>query len=299
MTEQGYTDNDLPFMQAALARWIATAGAQLYCHVGDVPHRMYNGLRGRYPLDELVRLWRDGDQIIAFGMVYPHEPAFEVFLAPDHRGGDLERAALRWGHETAVARNDSDEGVIRADRTAHDTVREALLLELGYEEDGPYITLNTQTIPDDIPEPTLPDGYRFGSGLDDPDGGKLADVHSGAFDSDWTAAIYREQVMHKPGYDPARELVIIAPDGRFAAFTVTWHDAVNKTGLFEPVGTHKEFQRQGLARALLYHGLRDMRSHGMTSAMVGNEADEEGPAALYQGVGFTPLTQIIDYQRAI
>ena len=50
--------DDLAAMQSALAAWIHDAGMCGYCHVGDVPHRIFNGLRGRYPIEDMVWLWR-------------------------------------------------------------------------------------------------------------------------------------------------------------------------------------------------------------------------------------------------
>ena len=54
--------------------------------------------------------------------------------------------------------------------------------------------------------------------------------------------------MESPGYEPERELVIQAPDGTFVAFTVIRYDPLNSTGLFEPVGTHKDYRRRGFGQ---------------------------------------------------
>lgn len=56
--------DDIAVMQAAHARWIAE-GADSDMHVGDIPHRLYNGLCGRYYLDDVVRVWKQADKIIA------------------------------------------------------------------------------------------------------------------------------------------------------------------------------------------------------------------------------------------
>ena len=65
---------------------------------------------------------------------------------------------------------------------------------------------------DDIPEPELPEGFiiRAATGVEEAD--KLAAVHNGGFGTGWDADAYRK-VMESPGYDPARELVVVAPDG--------------------------------------------------------------------------------------
>ena len=67
-------------------------------------------------------------------------------------------------------------------------------------------------------------------------------------------------------------VALAAPDGQVAAFTVIWLDDRNRCALFEPVGTHPAFQRRGLARALMLHGLRVMAAAGMTRAVVEHDA---------------------------
>lgn len=98
-------------------------------------------------------------------------------------------------------------------------------------------------------------GFSFRSARGMEEAAALTAVHNGAFGSIWTPELYR-YVMQSPGYAPERELVIQAPDGTFAAFTVTWHDPLNRMGLFEPVGVHRDFQRRGFGRALMLYGLQ-------------------------------------------
>jgi ribosomal protein S18 acetylase RimI-like enzyme len=137
--------------------------------------------------------------------------------------------------------------------------------------------------------PPLPAGFSLRTAAGVHEAEALAAVHAGSFGSQWTTAQYA-RVMESPGYAAEREFVVVAPDGRFAAFTVTWHDPLNRLGYFEPVGTHADFRRMGLARAMLIHAMHAMRAAGMTHASVVHESAQENPgsAALYAGLGFTP-----------
>ena len=99
--------------------------------------------------------------------------------------------------------------------------------------------------------------------------------------------------------ESAREFVVETSDGGFAAFTLTWHDHVNRTGHFEPVGTHGDHRRKGLARALLMFGLRAMAEAGMAFAIVGNLGDNNASRALYLGAGFEPWHLIDSYTKPI
>jgi ribosomal protein S18 acetylase RimI-like enzyme len=142
----------------------------------------------------------------------------------------------------------------------------------------------------------LPPGYVTRAVVGPEDAAALAAVHSGSFGSDWTAEKYA-WLMTTPGYDPARELVVVAPDGSFAAFTVTWFDHVNGTGYFEPVGTHADHRRLGLGRALLNAGMQRMAKAGLTTALVMHEADNEGSMRLYADAGFRPIERIDVWTR--
>lgn len=89
----------------------------------------------------------------------------------------------------------------------------------------------------------MPAGFLLrGARLADAD--QLADARNHSFEEDWTGHQYRSVVMTKPGYQPEREIVAEAPDGRIAAFAVYWVDERNRVGHFEPVGTHHDFRRR-------------------------------------------------------
>ncbi|MGZ6368161.1 MAG: GNAT family N-acetyltransferase, partial [Ktedonobacteraceae bacterium] len=75
----------------------------------------------------------------------------------------------------------------------------------------------------------------------------------------------------------------------------------SKSGLFEPVGCHKDFQRLGLTRALMYEGMRRMIAQGMTMAIVLHQPEQENPAsaALYRSAGFSLRYTITEYRKNI
>ena len=85
-----------------------------------------------------------------------------------------------------------------------------------------------------------------------------------------------------PLYRPDLDLVAIAPMGEVAAFTTIWYDEATGCGEFEPVGTVAEHQRRGLAKALMFEGMRRLHQLGATQCMVtGGSAHANG---LYQAV---------------
>ena len=103
--------------------------------------------------------------------------------------------------------------------------------------------------------------------------------------------------MEKPGYNRESEIVAEAPDGRIAAFAVYWEDQLNRTGHFEPVGTHSAFRRRGLAKAIMLHAMSQMASHGMLVVTVNHAADNAAARALYRSIGFRKSFETFGFRR--
>ena len=113
-----------------------------------------------------------------------------------------------------------------------------------------------------------------------------------------TEQIY-EGLRQAPGYIPELDLVVGGPDGRFAAFCLCWIDPVNRIGEFEPVGTHPDFRRQGLAKAVLFAGLQRMKAFGAEQAFVLCRGDNQAAATLYQSLGFKAVNREYDYAKKL
>ena len=93
-----------------------------------------------------------------------------------------------------------------------------------------------------------------------------------------------------PGYAEEGDLVVEAPDGSFAAFTMVWWSQDAGVGEFEPVGTHPDHQRRGLGRAVNLAGLHRLRDLGAIDALVFSRTTNAASEALYRSVGFEAIT---------
>lgn len=85
-------------------------------------------------------------------------------------------------------------------------------------------------------------------------------------------------------YDPSLDLAIDTDDGVNAGYSLYWFDPVTKIGLVEPVRVNNDFQRRGLARAMVAQGLNRLVEKGAERLKVSWETEAAG--ALYLGVGF-------------
>ncbi|GAA3759982.1 hypothetical protein GCM10022225_51890 [Plantactinospora mayteni] len=290
-----YSDGDLPRLAQTFASWIAEAGRCGYDHVGEVPHRIYENLRGR-PVGELVQLWESGDEIVGLAINLRFGAAFDVFTAPALRGTAAEVEMLRTAYQTTARAMTAGEPYVLTDVFDCDSTRIRLLTELGFARFRTWDDVTARVLAGPVDEPVTPEGFVLRTArLADAD--QLARARNSAFDADWTAELYRSAVMTRPGYDPEREIVAEAPDGRIAAFTVYWLDGRNRVGHFEPVGTHRDFHRRGLARAVMLTATHRMRAAGMTTVTVNYTADNLPAAALYASLGFRREHQTLGFRR--
>jgi ribosomal protein S18 acetylase RimI-like enzyme len=280
---------DLALLQDFNSAAIAVTDHCGYLHPGDIPHHIYNG-NMYYDPAEILTIWEDDEGVAAWLLVGPRHKSNDAQVRPDLSGSDLEREMLDYGEDRLVElmrRYDIESEFIYADAFRGDSARAELLLASGWQvgDELPYVLNRTEI--GSVDAPSLPDGYLFRSAAGVEDAAALADIHNASFSPKWTPETYRK-VMESPGYAPERELVVQGPDGGFVAFTVTWHDHLNRMGLFEPVGTHKDYRRRGFGRALMLYGLQQMAAAGMRYASVAHFGDNDAARGLYHDCGFRP-----------
>lgn len=168
----------------------------------------------------------------------------------------------------------------------------------GYETDpaslgdtGSWTQLNERDLTD-VEQRVLPEGFRFRT-ADEAGPRAAVQAHLDA----WAPTTYThenyQRVRQTAPYRGDLHILVEAPDGTMAASTIMWLDEANRTAEFEPVGTHPDYRRPGLARAMLLHGMQLARAAGathMTVACLGAPGHPEA-RGLYYGVGFRELTR--------
>ena len=292
--------DDLYRAQAALMHWVREAGHCNYLHKGDVGHRLFNSCAQYDPAD-VMRYWLDDSgEICAFAVLYLPLGAFDLQVAPAlWLSGDhieifeyCERETLR-----LAERNGKRVKEIKIELDDCDLAYIAFVQARGYTLAKRGFTLTRHDLKA-LPEAPLPRGFRFQQATAE-DAAQLADVHNHSFTSKWNAESYGK-VFRAPHME--YEFVVVAPDGRFAAFTNVWVDDVNRSLLFEPVGAHSDFRRRGLGKALMVHVLERMiAERGIKRAYVCHAPPEKNPAssALYASVGFKKQHEIHEYSKSV
>src|SRR5262245_2209351 len=96
-------------------------------------------------------------------------------------------------------------------------------------------------------------------------------------------------------YDPWLDLAVESDDGTSAGYSLYWFDPVTLVGLVEPMRVEEQYQRRGLAQAMLAAGLERLAERGAERLKVGYST--EPARALYEGMGFRTTTTDTTYSR--
>ena len=96
-------------------------------------------------------------------------------------------------------------------------------------------------------------------------------------------------------YDAGLDLVVETAEGQVAGYSLYWFDPTTKVGLVEPVRVEDEFQRRGLASAMLTAGIERLVARGAERVKV--SYGSEAAAGTYRGVGFQPTSTTTWYRQ--
>lgn len=187
-----------------------------------------------------------------------------------------------------------------ADVQAH-----AIVAAHGYQFDaeagsdsGSWVQFNVRDLMD-VPEPVPPEGFRFRTAADVPVAAAVRAHRDAWHPFSLTEAAF-ERVQRTWPYRADLHPLIEAPDGTLAATAIIWLDEATQTAEFEPVGTHRDFRRQGLGTALQLYGMHLARAAGANRMLVACLGAPAHPAArnLYYGVGFRAFTRDLPQIKA-
>ena len=240
-----------------------------------------------------IRIWEEMDdkstpsrKIVA--LANP-ESLNDYFIQIDPAYSFLEREIFIWieRHCLEKKRNPNKKEKIRIHTIEGNSVRELLLSELGYKkgEASMYLRLRPVDLP--IPDVGCPESYEIRSVKGKSDYDQLASITRLVFGhGEWFNAQVYEGITRCSFYKKDLDLVAIAPDGTFASFCTFRMDPISRITNLEPVGTHPSHRRLGLAKTLIFEGLRRATRYNPALFYVGG-ANTPAANRLYDSVGYT------------
>ncbi|MEP6977054.1 MAG: GNAT family N-acetyltransferase [Thermoleophilia bacterium] len=268
---------DLRLMQDLTAECWRLEGPYVAATIGDLPWWMYQHLN---KLDEArVRLWLEGGRCVAWGWA---EGGLIFMVHPEHREriGDV----LDWAEEDKVT------------ALEHDTASIEVLGARSYEvDDSRWFDHMTRSL-DDLPEPRVHDGYVLRAVRGEEELVARTKSHRAAWEPSRVVPESYVQVMRAWPYRAELDWVAVAPDGTFAANCLCWLDAQNRIVELEPVGTHPDHRRRGLAAAVCLAALQAARAAGAETGLV-YPVNGLPAAALYESIGFRTISRHLTFRK--
>jgi ribosomal protein S18 acetylase RimI-like enzyme len=223
-------------------------------------------------------LWLDmAGQPVGFSILMEGETyaslVFEV------RGEDraVYNEILQWGQRTCARVYHGESPDLSANALDEQSERIAALRGAGFDLLPEEVHYYERDLHRPIPEPQLPAGYRLRQLAGEGEVEDWVALHRAAFGTENMTPAFKRAMMALPDYDPRLDLVAVAPNGQLAAYVNASIDreanalAGLKTGFTDPVATHPNHQRRGLARALLLAQMAALKARGMDTARLATE----------------------------
>ena len=233
-----------------------------------------------------AHMWETSDGVL-IAYAWPEQTYMNLMVHPSHR--ELLEPILAWAEERIQNRAT---GPTELTTEAVDSDREhiGVLKSRGYTPTSQSRDWRIRTLETASPTVDPPTGKTIRHRVSPEDLEKRASL---------TEHPYAVHLVRAPTYRPELNLVVIAPDGRFAAFCTAWLDEQNRVGVFEPVECLPEFRRRGLTRAMMSEGMRRLKGLGAAEACIVNRSDNIPARKLYELLGFQAVGRITEWRKSL
>jgi len=259
------------------------------------------------PVQDNTRLWFDtAGRVVGFALVDHYDNLwFEFDQQATHP--DIELEIVDWG--VACIRHAMEEGrpgsALDAGCGSDDTARISLLERHGFVRQEISSLHMVRPLDEPIPTPQVPVGFTVRHVAGEKEAEALVALHRAAFGTENMTVAERLAMMRGREYDAALDLLAVAPDGRLAAYCMCSisQEENERTGRNEgytdPVATHPDFRRRGLARALLLTGLSELKRRAVDTAVLGTGSDNPAMLRTAQAVGFRVQSTTLWFSKPV
>jgi ribosomal protein S18 acetylase RimI-like enzyme len=295
---------DFEAMLALLQAGRAAHHGCYYVHSGDLSWWLFYSEADANPWQH-VYVWEGEGRdaaLMGWALLSPRWRTFDVFVHPSILGAPQARAMTDWaaGRIAGIVRQSGGKDIRSMWIAEGDAEQIAHLKISGFTQRGGSLLQYQRRLEERIDSPEIPSGFYVRRLAGEAEAPLRAEASHTAFESEMPMQRYLERYtafMRSPVYRPEMDLVAVAPDGRAAAFCIAWLDLTNRVGLFEPVGTHPEFRRMGLGKAVLAEGMRRMMAYGMQTVIVCAEEDNPTAQNLYRSAGFEVEQRLLTFAK--
>jgi ribosomal protein S18 acetylase RimI-like enzyme len=149
---------------------------------------------------------------------------------------------------------------------------------------------------DDLPEPRVHKDYELRPVRGEEELVARTESHRAAWEPSRVVPESYLQVMRAWPYRAELDWVAVARDGTFAANCLCWLDEANRVVEMEPVGTHPDHRRRGLAAAVCLAALQAASEAGADTGLV-YPVNGLPAATLYESIGFRAISRHLTFRK--
>lgn len=294
--------SDLQAM-VALCQSLRQNGQMIYPIAADLYEELADPL-----VQASARIWEDHrQQAVGFAYVNRYQNLVDAFdarlLTPD-----LAAELVAWAVAAMQRRNQETGETQTLDASAleSDLQRISFLERHGFKRQAESSLLYACALDGEIPSPALPEGFTIRPLQGEDELEAYVALHRAAFGTGNMSIEYRQAIMHAPDYIPELDLVAVAPDGELAGFCVCQvfpddspRAGGRKEGWTDPLGTHPDYRRRGLAKALILTGMRLLKGRGMDQVLLGTSSENLAMQSLAKALGFQVATNTLWFCKPI
>ncbi|MCB8959981.1 MAG: GNAT family N-acetyltransferase [Ardenticatenales bacterium] len=248
-----------------------------------------------------TRLWYAAGQLIAFAFVDDYNNLrFEI--RDEAVSAPLQTEIVDWGVTVMGARQALTGRIATLDAAvpAGNGWQIAMLERHGFARLDFRSLRYARALDIPIQPQPLPAGFTLRPVTGEPEVEALVALHRAAFGTDNMTVEARLAMMRVPGYMPELDLLVVAPNGSLAAFCVCGvEDAAGQVGYTDPIGTHPDFQRRGLASAVVTAGLQALQARGVTAAELGTSSQNLAMQQLASHLGFRLVAEKLWFSKPL
>jgi GNAT superfamily N-acetyltransferase len=292
LTERGFhMPRDLPELLAMVSRARATSDPHAFLHPGGLQWLLRR--LGRRESFTVMR-WTDGDAVAGFGV---DDDGYVMIQAA---GPSLDEHLALVDQAEAHARQ---RGPAAIEVSAWDDDRQLLaaLASRGYERSGTYGHELVRELVGEASAPRLPAGFSI-RWLEPQLDAAYVELHRAAWStrapSDYDSRMHAS-VTSMPDFERELVPIVAAPGGTLAAYCIAWFDPRTQTVEIEPLGTHPEYRRLGLGRAIVQEVLCRSAARGARSVMVWGSHQNDVAIHLYESAGLVSRRVLREYKRTL
>jgi GNAT superfamily N-acetyltransferase len=239
-----------------------------------------------------VAVLSHGDDLVGMALRDQDDVIVQTDTAHARDRADL----LAWAE--ASARDSAEPEIFVSVAEEDDDLRE-LVSRRGYEPSERYGYELVSELAAEPASPELPNGFEMISLTP-----ALADAHVALHRAAWsrpnTPSSYdrpqHDAVVAMPDFRYELVPIVRAADGTLAAYCMSWWDERSASVEIEPLGTHPEYRRLGLARAIVREVMRRAWELRARNVLVWGGTTNPEAKALYLSAGMRSRRTLLDYR---